>query len=106
MAKIILIADKKAEEFNSFEAMFQAISEKGIVVTDVKDGIITTKDKKEFSFGIMNIDNTEKNLKKEIEVYRDKLRESILPLMKQGIVTKEQAGKLKEQFEFLDGGKK
>jgi len=107
MAKVLLIADKKTEEFDSFEAMFQAVSEKGIVVTEVTDGILKTKDKKELQFSIITTEGTEDKLKKEIEVYRDKLRESILPLMKQGIVTKEQAGKLKEQFEFLDkGGKK
>ena len=106
MSKVLLTVDKKSEEFENFETMFQALSEKGIVVIKVEDGKITTKDKKELVFQIVTSEGTKVKLQAEIEVYRDKLRESILPLMKQGIVTKEQAGKLKEQFEFLEGGKK
>jgi len=106
MAQVLLTADKKSQEFENFEKMFQDISEKGIVVTNVEDGVITTKDKKTLTFQIITTEGTKEKLQKEIEVYRDELRKSIVPLMKQGIVSKEQAGKLKEQFEFLDGEKK
>jgi radical SAM superfamily enzyme with C-terminal helix-hairpin-helix motif len=106
MFEVLLKLGKNTSRFKNFEEMFQSISEEGLIVEDVKDGIIKTKDKKELEFMIVTKDNTEEKFKKEIEQYRDKLRESILPLIKQGIVTKEQAGKLKEQFDFLSREKK
>ena len=106
MGKVLLTADKKVVEFDNFEAMFQDLSEKGMIVVSVEDGKIITKDKKELSFSIVTTEGTKEKLNSEIEAYREKLRVSIPPLMKQGVFTKEQAGKLKEQFEFLDGGEK
>ena len=102
MSKILLIGEKENQEFTSFEEMFQAVSEKGIVITAVEDGVLKTKDKKELSFAVVETAGTKDKMVKEVSTYRDGLRQSIVPLMKQGIVTKEQAAKLKEQFDFLD----
>lgn len=102
MSKVLLIGEKKTEEFENFEGMFQALSEQGVIVVGLEDGVITTKDKKEIPFAIVETVGIKSKMVSEISKYRDGLRQSIMPLMKQGIVTKEQAAKLKEQFDFLD----
>ena len=101
MTKIILTEEKTKKEFGSFEEMFQSISEKGIVLEKVEDGKLITKDGKELAIEIVTTDIKD-IFHKEISIYRDELRKTIIPLMKQGIVTKEQAEKLKDQFSCLE----
>jgi len=101
MTKVILTEGKTKKEFESFEEMFQSISEKGIVLDKVEDGKLTTVDGKEMPIEIFTTDIKD-IFNKEISIYRDELRKTIVPLMKQGIVTKEQAEKLKAQFACID----
>lgn len=102
MAKIILTEGKVTKEFENYEVMFQDISERGIVIAKVEDGKLITSDKKELVVEIVTTIGTAETLTAEISTYRDGLRKTIVPLMKQGIVSKEQAAKMGEQFKFLD----
>lgn len=102
MEKIILTEGKVTKEFENYELMFQDISERGIIIEKVEDGKLTTTEKKELTIAVLTTAGTADALIKEIVDYRDELRKTIVPLMKQGIVTKEQANKLGEQFKFIE----
>jgi hypothetical protein len=102
MSKIILTEGKEKKEFKSYEEMFQDISSRGFIILNVEDGKIITKDKKEFTIEVVTTIGTAEAFLKEMIKYREEQRKTIVPLMKQGIVTKEQAAKMGEQFKFID----
>ena len=104
MSKLILdVSEDEVKGFKSYEEMFQYISEQGKIVLSVKDGEIETKDGLKMSFGVIEGKGSKVKFIKEIDSYRESLRKTIGPLIKQGIVTKEQiADKLKDQFEFIN----
>jgi hypothetical protein len=102
MKKIILIKEEGSTLYNTYEDMFREISEEGIIVAEIKDGVIKTTDGKEINFGIINIAGTADKMKEEVVGYRDSLREAVSSLMKQGIsIPKTELSKLAKQFEFL-----
>jgi len=102
MQKVILLRDGKSEIFETLKDLYQSLSEEGVIITEVIDGLIKTSDKKEFEFGLLNIEKTKENLINEVEEYRKELRESISLLKKQGInVPKDELTKLAKQFEFV-----
>lgn len=100
---IVLYRNEFSKVFESFEDIFQYISEEGIIVNSIEDGIIDT-DKGLFNFSYISNEGTKTIFSENIISYRDNLRASILTLKKQGIqISKKELLKLAKQFEFLKG---
>ena len=103
MLRVVYINGKEPVFAESFEEMFQSLSEEGIIVESVEAGEIKTKSGDSIEFGVVQSGPVEDFIS-EVEDYRDTLRESISKLKKQGInVSKTELNKLAKQFEFLSG---
>lgn len=103
MQKIVFYSDSGVQEFLSCQDMFQKLSEQGLIVDSVKDGVLTIGGK-EYPFAVQTAAGTEAMLVSEVTSYRDDLRASISKLKQQGIeVSKPELQKLAKQFEFLKG---
>jgi len=101
MLRIVYMKEDNPVFAESFEEMFQALSEDGVILEKVEEGIISTKNGETIEFGIVQVGPVEDFIS-EVKSYRDTLRESISKLKKQGIsVSKTELNKLAKQFEFL-----
>ena len=101
MLKVVYVNGKEPVFAESFEEMFQSLSEEGVIVESVEEGQIKTKSGDIIEFGIVQAGPIE-SFVSEVEDYRNTLRESISKLKKQGInVSKTELNKLTKQFEFL-----
>lgn len=104
MKKIITIEKDIITHYDSFELMFQALSEQGLIIESLEDGVIKGnkgEDKVEICFGEFISEGTKQVVVEDISKYRDVLRESVTLLKKQGLIEKPQLEKLAAQFAFL-----
>lgn len=102
MRTVILYTENGHQEFDSFEKMFQTLSEQGEIIEAIEDGKISVKGKGELVFAIQTTEGTSDAFVAEVETYRSELRASITKLKNQGIeVSKPELQKLAKQFEFL-----
>lgn len=91
----------------NFEELFQALSARGAIITNLTDETITVKENDKASDIEVHILNNEglcSKFKQDISDYRDGLRVSMKALRKQGLVTNEALEKLTLQFEFVNEG--
>lgn len=105
MKKVIVLTEKSGtREFETMKDMFQKLSEEGVIISSVEDGVIHTKEEeKTFAMVITETEGTKEALAEEVNTYRDELRASITLLKKQGLeVSKTEMAKLAKQFEFLN----
>jgi len=101
--QILLFNEDSATKFDSFKDLFQNLSEKGVVVTELTDGKIESSEGT-WEFTFIENKNSKAEFINSVEDYRTTLRESVMLLKKQGIeVNPEELSKLAKQFEFLTG---
>jgi len=108
MAQVILQTQdaNTPELFESFEALFQELSRRGLKIEKVEDGLIKAADQDgkaiDIVFGVLASEGTAASFVKEVESLRDALRASMAALKNQGIqIPANETAKLKEQFAFL-----
>lgn len=91
-------------KYDSFKDMFQGLSEQGLIIESLNDGVIVgkkDKEKIEIEFGEFTVEDTKAKMLTDVIAYRAVLRESITLLKKQGLVEKSQLDKLAAQFQFV-----
>jgi len=103
--KIVLFHEGETVVGETFEEVFKIITEDGLIIEAVEDGVLHLKNKKgdKINANFYETVVPDKTIfETEIKDYRQKLRDSVSLLKSQGIdIPKENLKKLIEDFKFL-----
>lgn len=96
----VILINEQMEIYSSYEEMFQKISEKGLIIDSVSNGVLVIGGK-ELQF-LVTAEAQAAEFKADVESYRDRLRANIVALKNQGIaISKPELDKLAKQFDFV-----